>query len=229
MWILIGLAILAVGFLVRLNPLLVVVIAALATGLAAGHGLVQVVSELGKAFNANRLISIAWLVLPVIGLLERGGLQERARLLIGGVRAATAGRLLLLYFIFRQAMGALGLTSVGGQAQMVRPLIAPMAETAAERRAGGLPERLRQLVRAHAAAADNVSIFFSEDIFIAFGSVLLIRGVLAGMGVELQPLQLSLWAIPTAIAALVVHGTRLMLLDRRLKREAAKASGGDEA
>ena len=223
MWILIGLAILVGGFALRLNTLLVVVIAALATGLAAGHPAVQVVSELGKAFNANRQISLAWLVLPVIGLLERGGLQERARQLIGGFKAATAGRLLLVYFLFRQAMGALGLTSVGGQAQMVRPLIAPMAEAAAERRSGVLPEPLRRLVRAHAAAADNVAIFFSEDIFIAFGSVLLIRSVLEGMGVQVQPLRLSLWAIPTALAALLVHGTRLMLLDRRLELQTANA------
>lgn len=222
MLILIGLAILAAGFAVRLNPLLVVAIAAVATGLAAGHSPVQVVSELGRAFNDNRQISLAWLVLPVIGLLERGGLQERARQLIARFRSATTGRLLLAYFVFRQAMGALGLTSVGGQAQMVRPLIAPMAEAAAERRLGPLGEPASRLVRAHAAAADNVAIFFSEDIFIAFGSVLLIRGVLQGMGVALQPLQLSVWAIPTALAALAVHGARLLLLDRRLER-AAKA------
>ena len=228
MWILIGLAILVAGFAFRLNTLLVVVIAALATGLAAGHDLVRVVSELGKGFNDNRLVSIAWLVLPVIGLLERAGLQERARQLIVSFRTATTGRLLLLYFVFRQAMGALGLTSVGGQAQMVRPLIAPMAEAAAERRIGPLPEPVSRKVRAHAAAADNIAIFFSEDIFIAFGSVLLIRGVLQGMGVELQPLQLSVWAIPTAIAALLVHGARLMLLDRWLGRQRSEAiQGGD--
>jgi uncharacterized membrane protein len=228
MWILIGLAILVAGFAFRANTLLVVVIAALATGLAAGQDPVQVVSALGKGFNDNRLIGIAWLVLPVVGLLERGGLQERARQLIVSFRGATTGRLLLLYFLFRQTMGALGLTSVGGQAQMVRPLIAPMAEAAAERRLGPLPEALSRKLRAHAAAVDNIAIFFGEDIFIAFGSVLLIRGVLQGMGVALQPLQLSLWAIPTAVAALLVHGTRLMLLDRRLARPAAPEAGPDE-
>jgi uncharacterized membrane protein len=221
--ILIGLAILAAGFATRLNPLMVVAVAALATGLAAGHDVVRVIAELGKAFNDNRQIGLAWLVLPVIGLLERGGLQERARKIIADLSSATTGRLLLAYFVFRQTMGALGLTSVGGQAQMVRPLIAPMAEAAAERRLGLLGERVRALARAHAAATDNVAIFFGEDIFIAFGSVLLIRGVLHGMGVELQPLQLSVWAIPTAIAALLVHGTRLLLLDRKLAREAARA------
>jgi uncharacterized membrane protein len=217
MLVLIGVAILALGFLIRANPLLVVVIAALAASLAAGHGPVQAISELGKAFNDNRLVSISWLVLPVIGLLERGGLQARARQLIERLRLKSAGVLLLVYFVFRQIVGALGLTSVGGQTQMVRPLIAPMAEAAAEARRGVLPEPLRMWLRAHAAAADNVAIFFSEDIFIAFGSVLLIKSFLDTQGVVLQPLQLSLWAIPTALAALVVHAIRLMLLDRRLK------------
>ena len=217
MLVLIGVAILAVGFLIRANPLLVVVIAALAAALAAGHGPVQAISELGKAFNDNRLVSISWLVLPVIGLLERGGLQARARQLIERLRLKSAGVLLLVYFVLRQVVGALGLTSVGGQTQMVRPLIAPMAEAAAEARRGVLPEPMRMWLRAHAAAADNVAIFFSEDIFIAFGSVLLIKSFLATQGVDLQPLQLSVWAIPTALAALLVHGTRLLLLGRRLK------------
>ena len=217
MLVLIGVAILAAGFLVRANPLLVVVIAALSASLAAGHGPVQAISELGKAFSDNRLVSVPWLMLPVIGLLERGGLQARARQLIERIRLNAPGRLLLAYFIFRQIVGALGLTGVGGQTQMVRPVIAPMAEAAAEASQGPLPERLRNWVRAHAAAADNVAIFFSEDIFIAFGSVLLIKAFLDGQGVRLEPLQLSVWAIPTAIAALLVHGVRLMLLDRRLR------------
>jgi len=124
--------------------------------------------------------------------------------------------------VLRQLSAALGLTSLGGQAQMVRPLIAPMAEAAAENRLGPLPDRLRFLIRAHAAGADNVGAFFGEDIFIAFGSVLLIKGFLQQNGIETQPLRLSVWAIPTALTALVIHGTRLFLLDRRLAREAAK-------
>ncbi len=46
---------------------------------------------LGKTFVANRFIAIAWLVLPVIGLLERGGIRERARTLILKLRGATTG------------------------------------------------------------------------------------------------------------------------------------------
>lgn len=217
MWTLLGIAVVVAGFLIRLNPLLVIAAAALVTGVAAHLGPVEIVSAFGKAFNDSRYVSIVWLVLPVIGLLEREGLQERARTLISKVRAATTGRLLLAYLFLRQTTAALGLTSFGGHAQMVRPLIAPMAEAAAERRLGPLPDKLRFLIRAHAAGADNVGVFFGEDIFIAIGSILLIKGFLEQSGFFIEPLQLSLWAIPTAILAFAIHGTRLFLLDRKLK------------
>ncbi|WP_437965349.1 DUF969 domain-containing protein [Sorangium sp. So ce260] len=224
---LLGVAVVVVGFVVRIHPLLVVAAAAVVTGLSAGMSLVQAISALGKAFNDNRYVSLVWLVLPVIGLLERSGLQERARALVSRVKTATTGRLLLVYFVLRQLSAALGLTSLGGHAQMVRPLIAPMAEAAAENRYGPLPDRTRWLIRASAAAADNVALFFGEDIFLAIASILLIKGFLEQNGILVEPLQLSVWAIPTAVLALLVHGTRLLLLDRRLQRELARADAGE--
>ena len=55
---------------------------------------------------------------------------------------------------------ALGLISLGGHAQMVRPLVAPMAEGAAENQFGPLPRKTRFRIRAHSAAADNIAVFF---------------------------------------------------------------------
>jgi uncharacterized membrane protein len=200
-----------------LNPLAVVATAALATGLAAGQDLVEVISVLGKAFNESRYVSIVWLALPVIGLLERYGLQHQAKRVIGGLRHATTGRLLLAYLLFRQVTAALGLNSIAGHAQTVRPLVAPMAEAAAERDAP-IGDEEREHVKAMAAATDNVGNFFGEDIFIAIGSILLIVGFLAQNGIEVTPLQLSVWAIPTAIIAFLIHGARLLRLDRRRHR-----------
>ena len=214
---LIGILIVIVGFLVRLNPLAVVTAAALATGLAAGKGLVEVISILGKAFNDSRYVSIVWIALPVIGLLERYGLQQQARRLISGFRRATTGRLLLGYLFFRQITSALGHTSIAGHPQPVRPLVAPMAEAAAEREAT-LDEHDRERVKAMSAATDNVGLFFGEDIFIAIGSILLIVGFLDQNGIHVAPLHLSVWAIPTAICAFLIHGARLLWLDRRLKK-----------
>ena len=213
---LIGVAVLVAAFLLRLNPLLAVVLAALAAGLAAGQSLLAVLKAFGHAYNANRYVSLVWLILPVVGLLERHGLQARARARIGALKGATAGRVLVAYLAIRQATAALGLAALGGHAQMVRPLLAPMAEAAAEIQAGGPSVTLSHRVRAYAASADNVGAFFGEDIFIAMSSILLIRGVLQGLGADVDPLRLSLWAIPTALAAFGVHGWRLLRLDRRL-------------
>jgi uncharacterized membrane protein len=232
MLVLLGIGVVVLGFVLRANPLLVVMAAALTTGLAAAwtpEADVQVMYEaalttlgaFGKAFNDNRYVSIVWFVLLAIGLLERAGLQDRARMLISRVQAATVGRVLWVYFVIRQIAAALGLTSLGGHPQMVRPLVAPMAEGAAEAKFGPLPDRERYLIRSHAAAADNIALFFGEDIFIAIASILLIKGFLEQNGINVEPLQLSVWAIPTAIAALAIHSTRLWLLDRRLKRALA--------
>jgi uncharacterized membrane protein len=216
MWPLIGIAIVVVGFVLRVNPLLVVTIAGLATGLVAGLDLAHVIGALGRAFIENRYVAIVWLLLPVIGLLERSGLKERANELISSIRAATAGRVMLVYLALRQITSALGLTSLGGHAQMVRPLLAPMAEGAAEAQLGLLTEDDREEIRAYAASADNVGFFFGEDIFIAIGSILLMKGFLEQNGIRVEPASLAVWSIPTAVAALVIHGTRLLLLDRRL-------------
>ena len=221
---LLGIVLVVIGFAARLNPLLVVTVAGLVTGLASGLGPIDVVSAFGKAFVESRFVAIVWLVLPVIGLLERAGLKERARTVIAGIPAATAGRVLTIYFTIRQITAALGLISLGGQAQMVRPLVAPMAEGAAENELGPIADEVRFRIRAHAAAADNIAVFFGEDIFIAVGSILLIKGFLEQNGVRVEPAQLAIWAVPTAIAAWVIHNVRLVLLDRALRARRVDAA-----
>src|SRR5882762_8382335 len=181
---LIGIVIVVIGFVLRINPLLVVTVAGLATGIASGLGPLAVVAAFGKAFITSRYVAIVWLVLPVIGLLEHAGLKERARTVVAGLRGATSSRILLAYFAIRQITAALGLMSLGGHAQMVRPLIAPMAEGAAENRHGALPDKVRHTIRAFSAATDNVGLFFGEDVFVAFGGVLLMHTFLLEMGFD---------------------------------------------
>jgi uncharacterized membrane protein len=219
MLILLGVAVVVVGFAVRLNPLLVVVAAALVTGWFAGIPPLGVLAAFGKAFNEQRFVSAALLVLPMVGVVERAGLQERARTLITRFKGVSVGPLLIGYLAFRQITSALGLTSIAGQVQSIRPIVAPMAEGAVEARANGISEETRYRVRAQAAATDNIGLFFGEDIFIAIGSILLMVGFLATSGIVIDPIHLSVWAIPSAVVAFVIHATRLMFFDRRLRRE----------
>lgn len=229
MLILIGILIIIAGFLLRFNPLLVIMASALATGLAAGLDIGAIIAAFGKAFNDTRYVSIIWIVLPVIGLLEAYGLQQHARTLIDRMKGATLGRLLTSYLVLRQAMAAVGLTSVAGHAQTVRPLVAPMSQAAAERTTGTLPAAARHRVDAMAAATDNVGLFFGEDVFIALGAVLLIQGFYAQNGIELEPLTIALWALPTAVAAFVIHALRIARFQRRLEREARAAQSATSA
>ena len=217
---LLGIVVVIVGFALRFNPMLVVPAAALTTGLLAGFDLLEVIGKLGKAFNDARIIIIPYVVLPVIGLLERYGLQQRARSVIASLRAATVGRLLILYLLYRQTISAIGLHSTAGHPQTVRPLVAPMAVVAAERQAE-LGEEGTDRIKPYAAATDNVGLFFAEDIFFAIGSIILIQQTLEAYDIVLSPLELALWAIPTAIAAFIVHGARLLMLDRKLGRSGA--------
>jgi uncharacterized membrane protein len=217
-WPLLGIVLVVIGFALRLNPMLVVTVAAIVTGLLGGMDLHKVIATLGKAFNDNRIIAIVWIVLPVIGLLERFGLQQRSAALIRSMKDATVGRLLIFYLIYRQITAAIGLQSTAGHPQTVRPLVAPMALAAAEQQENGaLDEDTAEEVKAMSAATDNVGLFFGEDIFLAIGSIVLIQQILAIDGIVLEPLHLALWAIPTAIVAFFVHATRLVLFDRRLK------------
>jgi uncharacterized membrane protein len=225
-FVLFGILIVVAGFALRLNPMLVVTAAAIATGLIAGMDLKEVIATFGKAFNDNRIIAIVWIVLPVIGLLERFGLQQRAAAVIRGFRTATAGRLLLLYLLYRQVISAIGLHSTAGHPQTVRPLVAPMALAAAEKQHGELSEDEAEKVKAYSAATDNVGLFFGEDIFFAIGSIVLIQQTLSAYGIILAPLELALWAIPTAIAAFIVHGARLLRLDRQLGATRTRAEKG---
>ena len=221
---LIGVVIVIVGFALRFNPLLVVVVAGIVTGFAGHVPFEKILSTFGEAFLRNRYLPLFILTLPVIGLLERNGLKEQAQILVGKIAAATTGRILILYLFIREVAAALGLTSLGGHPQMVRPLIAPMAESAAEIKWGSLSDELRYKIRAFSAATDNVGLFFGEDIFIAFGAVLLMKGFYEQNGIILEPLHIALWGIPTAICAFLIHGFRMYRLDGQLKKEIAELS-----
>ncbi|MEU7431323.1 putative membrane protein [Streptomyces sp. 2333.5] len=230
MIVLLGVLVVVIGFATKRNPLLVVGVAGIATGLLGGLSPGKVLAAFGTGFAGSRAVTIFAITLPVIGLLERYGLQEQARNLIARFARLTTGRFLALYLGLRQIGAAVGLTNVFGHAQTVRPLGVPMAEGAAERRFGELPERTREKVRSFSASADNVGLFFGEDVFLAVGSILLITGfVNTTYGTHLEPLQLALWAIPTAVCAFVVHGWRLLRLDRHLERELLTANVPDHA
>lgn len=226
-WPLLGVAVVVAGFALRYNPVLVVVTAAVVSGLAAGKSPGDLLALIGTAFVNSRTLLLFAVTLPAIGVLERAGLRERARAWILGFARLTLSGLLIAYLAVRQGLAMIGLLYVAGQAQTVRPLLAPMAEATAKRTLGELEPEARDRVRAIAAATDNVGAFFGEDVFLAFGAVLLIQNFYKEQGIALDPLSIGLWALPTAAAAFVIHAVRILLFERRLARRTPQARPGD--
>ena len=219
LWPLLGVAVIILGFALRAHPVLVVVAACAVTGFAAAMPLDHLLASLGTAFIKTRNLPLILLLpLAAIGLLERYGLKEHAQASIARIKSATTGRLLIVYLAIREISAAFGLTSIGGHPSMVRPLIAPMAEGAAETRYPGLTMELRYRIRAMSAATDNVGLFFGEDVFVAFGAIVLMQTILHGEGIDVDPLHMALWGIPTAITAFIIHAWRLNRLDAHIAR-----------
>ena len=98
---LIGIPIVVAGFALRFNPLLVVTVAGLTTGLSVGMDFGMLLETFGEKFVNSRSLATFLLILPIIGLLEHYGLKERAQAWISSIASATSARILMLYFILR--------------------------------------------------------------------------------------------------------------------------------
>ena len=53
----------------------------------------------------------------------------------------------------------------------------------------------------------------------AFGAIVLMTTFLHEAGIDVEPIHVAVWGIPTAICAFIVHAIRLHRFDRRLTRE----------
>jgi uncharacterized membrane protein len=233
---LIGVAIVVIGLALRLRTTLVVVAAALATGLAAGlplfsheglfreipfltrPGQTGIINTLGRAFADNRLMTLFILTLPAVGLSERFGLQAESAALIRRIRAATVGRLQIVYQLFRVLHGAVGIR-LNGHPSFVRPLVFPMSAGAAR----GASARDLETIKAANAAAENYGNFYGQNLSPVQAGVLLVFGVMQGLGFTLSVWSLVKYTIPVVAASIVLGAVQFRRLDRRLaETEAAR-------
>lgn len=230
---LVGVAIVVVGLALRLRTTLVVVVAALATGLVAGlplfshegffqhlpyltkPGQVGVIDTLGKAFADNRLMTLFILTLPAIGLAERYGLQEQAANLIRKIRAATVGRLQIIYQLFRVLHGLMGIR-LNGHPSFVRPLIFPMSVGAAQASDADSVEK----IKAANAAAENYGNFYGQNLSPVQAGILLVYGVMQGQGLAVGVWDLVRYTIPIVVASIILAVVQFLWLDRALTKMA---------
>lgn len=217
---LIGVLIVIVGFILKLDTLAVVVVAGLATGLVAGMSPMQILDTLGTAFITNRTATLFILTLPAIGLCERNGLKDKAVDFITSLKNATTGRLIVIWQIIRTVASAFSLR-IGGHPQFIRPLINPMAQAAAEVQYGELDEKTQDEIKGMCAGSENYGNFFAQNCFMGASGTLLIVSTLTEQGYPVDALQIAGQSVPIAVLSVVVGVIYALLFDQILKRRFA--------
>ena len=210
---LIGVLIVIVGFILKLDTLAVVVVAGLATGLVAGMSPMQILDTLGTAFITNRTATLFILTLPAIGLCERNGLKDKAVDFITSLKNATTGRLIAIWQIIRTVASAFSLR-IGGHPQFIRPLINPMAQAAAEVQYGELDEKTQDEIKGMCAGSENYGNFFAQNCFMGASGTLLIVSTLTEQGYPVDALQIAGQSVPIAVLSVVVGAIYALLFDR---------------
>ncbi|GCD12001.1 membrane protein [Clostridium tagluense] len=215
---LIGILIIVIGFMWKKDTIAVVVVAGITTGLVSGIPFNKVVEILGRAFVENRYMSVFIISLPVIGLLERYGLRERAAYLIGKIKSVTVGKLTSLYLVIRTVAAMFGIR-LGGHVQFIRPLILPMAEGAAEARYKVIDKEDSQTIKGLEAAVENYGNFFGQNFFVASGGVLLIVGVLKELKYTVEAIDIAKASLPIAIIIMLIGSIQFFYYDKKFDKK----------
>ena len=218
---LIGIVIIVLGFALKFDVLATVLLAGLVTGIVAGMDIPHILSILGESFVSNRLMSIFLIIFPVIAIIERYGLKERAAYLIGKIKNASAGKVLAIYMLVRTAASAFNVR-IGGHVQFVRPLILPMSEAAAKvSKQSDLSENEVEELKGHAAAVENFGNFFAQNCFAAASGVVLIQGTLS-MYKEVTLPSIAMASIPVMVITVAFTFVQVFLFDRKVKKAGSR-------
>lgn len=189
--------------------------------MVSGISFVEILEILGKAFVDNRLVTLFFLTLPMIGLSEHFGLKTQATNLIQKMKGLTSGRMLTLYQFIRE-IAAFFSIRVQGQTQFVRPIVDPMVQAASKLKYGEIEEDDVELLKAQSAASENFGNFFAQNTFIASSGVLLIAGTMESLGYDISPVSVAQASIPIALLALVLSALNNFRIDKKLDRKYKK-------
>ena len=212
---LLGIVIVIAGFALKLDSILVILVAAVVTALVGGLGPVTLLETLGSTFVANRSRSACIIVRRGPGSLERNGLREAAAALIGKFKGATSGLVIGIYGVMRSIFAAFNV-GFGGVAGFVRPVIMPMAEGAIVAQGYEPNEEHVEELKGMASGMENITWFFGQVLFVGGSGGLLVQSTLAGLGIEVELAQLAAIEIPVCIIATVVAIVFYVIKDRKM-------------
>ncbi len=226
--VLLGIVIVIVGFALRLDAILIIIVAALVTALVGGIGVDGFLTTLGTSFVSNRSMAIFIIVLLVTGTLERNGLKTAAAQLIGKVKNATPGMVIALYGVMRLVFAAFNV-SFGGVAGFVRPVIMPMAVGAIEASGHEPNDEYVEELKGMASGMENVAWFFGQVLFVGTAGALLVQSTLKPLGYDVELLRMAIIEIPVAVIAVAVTAVYYIIKDTRLRKKYYGAEAAAQA
>lgn len=212
---LVGILIIIVGFALKLDSILIILVAALVTAFAGGLGLTGMLETLGTSFVQNRSMAVFILIMLVTGTLERNGLKESAARLIGKVKNASAGAVIAAYGIMRSVFAAFNI-SFGGVAGFVRPIIMPMISGTVEAKGKEMNEDYLDELKGMSSGMENIAWFFCQVLFVGGPGALLVQATLSSLGYKVSLLDLAKVEIPVALFTVIVAIVYYFLKDRYL-------------
>ncbi len=215
---LLGILIVIIGFALKLDSILIIMLSAAVTAFVGGLGITGLLETLGTSFVSNRSMAIFILIMLVTGTLERNGLKEAAASLIGKIKSASAGMVIGAYGIMRSIFAAFNV-SFGGVAGFVRPIIMPMAIGAIEAKGNKVHEEHLEEIKGMASGMENIAWFFCQVLFVGGAGALLVQSTLASLGYEVELIDLAKVEIPIAIVAITVAIVYYFIKDRKLSKK----------
>ena len=218
---LLGILIVVIGFVLKLDSILIIMIAAIVTALVAGMDPVTFLETLGSSFVANRSMCVFVMVMVVTGTLERNGLKQAAANLMKKFKNASAGVVVAIYGVFRLVFAAFNV-SFGGVAGFVRPIVLPMATAAAKKNGKKISEKYEENLKGMASGMENIAWFFGQVLFVGTSGMILVQSTLSGLGYNVELVDLMKVQIPVAIIAVAVAIVYYYLKDKQLSRKETK-------
>lgn len=218
---LLGILIVVIGFVLKLDSILIIMIAAIVTALVAGMDPVTFLETLGSSFVANRSMCVFVMVMVVTGTLERNGLKQAAANVMKKFKNASAGVVVAIYGVFRLIFAAFNV-SFGGVAGFVRPIVLPMATAAAKKNGKKISEKYEENLKGMASGMENIAWFFGQVLFVGTSGMILVQSTLTGLGYNVELVDLMKVQIPVAIIAVAVAIVYYYLKDKQLSRKETK-------
>lgn len=215
---LLGILIVIVGFALKLDSILIILVAAIVTAFAGGLGVTGLLETLGTSFVANRNMAIFILIMLVTGTLERNGLKQAAANLIGKFKKASSGIVIGMYGIMRVIFAAFNV-SFGGVAGFVRPIVLPMTIGAVESKGNEVNEEHLEELKGMSSGMENITWFFGQVLFVGGAGALLVQSTLASLGYSVELIDLVIVEIPVAIVAVTTAIVYYYLKDRKLRNK----------